>query len=321
MRVVTTLAGHTREEGKGDGPAASARFSLPHDCASTSDGRVFVVDKHVVRVVKDNNVTTLAALPADTRRVSDVASVCWEYYSDTILVGTWNHLARISADGSCTGVAGQLNPIAWGYRDGPASEALFGLIKAIAVDSSRRILIADMFNHRIRYIEPATKSEEEILKSCADFALFPPGLLSLIVSYLPLEVKTLAGSTYGSADGMGTAAQFKYPVDLTVGLNRGVYVADSFDNGIRHITCDGLVTTVAVKLFCTSVAYNFASNRLYASDYRTKKIIGIAVNALRIHSKWNSLAEFEKTCERIRVSPDGTRLLFLESYAIKELLL
>lgn len=62
------------------------------------------------------------------------------------------------------------------------------------------------------------------------------------------QVRLLAGSVPGSSgylDGQGQAAQFNDPRGITVGPTGDVFVADTYNNCVRKITPDGVVTTLA----------------------------------------------------------------------------
>lgn len=129
-----------------------------------------------------------------------------------------NHLIRkISPEGQVSLVAGvYTDPPSFGWDDGDAGIAKFRFPLKVAVDAQDNIYIADRTNHRIRKIDAAT------------------GVVS-----------TIAGSSRGFAEGVGDDAMFDSPLDVAVGNDGTVYVADSGNDRIRKIAPDGTVSTLA----------------------------------------------------------------------------
>lgn len=126
--------------------------------------------------------------------------------------GDNNRIRKLMPDGSVTTVAGSVE----GYADGPGTQAAFNTPSGLALDSEGNLFVADTGNNRIRKITPG-------------------GLVS-----------TVAGDgTAGYADGPRTQAQFDGPIGLAVDTRRNIYVADTYNDRIRKITSDGVVTTVA----------------------------------------------------------------------------
>lgn len=102
-----------------------------------------------------------------------------------------------------------------GDVDGTGTAARFRNLNGITVDSIGNLYVTDSESHKIRKITPA-------------------GVVS-----------TLAGSTTGYADGIGTTAQFNNPTGIIVDNDGNLYVTDSNINKIRKITPAGFVSTVA----------------------------------------------------------------------------
>jgi len=103
-----------------------------------------------------------------------------------------------------------------GYQDGPALSAQFNEPYGVGVDKAGNVYVADMGNQRIRKI--STNG----------------------------QVTTLAGGTYGTNDGIGTAAQFKMPTSVAVDDNGNLYITDSYANRVKKYTpSTGAVVTIA----------------------------------------------------------------------------
>ena len=126
--------------------------------------------------------------------------------------GDHNRIVKIAPDGSITTVAGQRE----GFADGAGAAAAFHTPSAVAIDASGNLYVADTGNHAIRKVTPGG------------------------------AVSTLAGNGQpGYSDGKGSAARFNGPVGVAVDKDGNVFVADTYNDRIRRVAPDGLVTTVA----------------------------------------------------------------------------
>ncbi|MFL6660139.1 MAG: NHL repeat-containing protein [Massilia sp.] len=126
--------------------------------------------------------------------------------------GERNQIIRIAPDGVRSVLAGQGE----GYADGSGAAASFNSPSGIALDKAGNLYVADTGNHAIRKITPQ-------------------GVVS-----------TLAGSgAPGFADGAGKQAQFNGPIGIAVDKGGNVYVSDTYNDRLRKITPEGVVSTIA----------------------------------------------------------------------------
>lgn len=103
-----------------------------------------------------------------------------------------------------------------GFQDGSRAQALFDMPEDVVVDQNGIVYIADTGNHRIRRVDANR------------------------------NVTTIAGSSLGFSDGIGTQARFNYPRGFALDSSGNLYIADAGNNRIRKLDLSrGLVTTVA----------------------------------------------------------------------------
>jgi DNA-binding beta-propeller fold protein YncE len=126
--------------------------------------------------------------------------------------GDGNRIRQITPDGVVSTFAGG----AEGFIDGPGTAAAFNTPSQLAFDRRGNLYVADTGNHAIRKITPGG------------------------------VVTTLAGNGKpGDADGLAATAQFNGPVGVAVDKAGNVFVADTYNDRIRRIAPDGIVTTIA----------------------------------------------------------------------------
>jgi sugar lactone lactonase YvrE len=224
--VVTTVAGLASEWGDADGAGATARFNSPQGLATDAAGNVYVADRdnqEIRKITPAGMVSTLAgssvSMGADDgignrARFFRPTGVAVDGAGNVFVADTRNYTVRkISPAGAVSTLAGRAEEE--GNTNGPGAAARFASPQGIAVDAAGNVYVTDFDSHVIRKISARG------------------------------VVTTLAGSSMGSADGNGAAAQFAYPSGLAIDKDGNLYVGDSHSLTIRKITPGGAVTTVA----------------------------------------------------------------------------
>jgi sugar lactone lactonase YvrE len=211
------LRGSHHTAGFADGQGTSAKFHQPVGITFGPGGDLFVADSinnRIRRVTPTSaNVTTFAgdgeAAYRDSKdgppRFNDPYGITADKDGNLYVVDPPNNRVRkISPEGVVSTLAGDS---ASGHVDGTGTAAKFAHPWGITIDAAGNLYVADSGNHRIRKVTP-------------------DGV-----------VTTVAGSTRGFADGIGTAARFAIPTGIAVHPKTGdLYVADRDNHRIRRIT-------------------------------------------------------------------------------------
>ncbi len=225
-------------------------------------------------------------------------------------VSAGSAVEKVSADGTVSRFAGTG---AEGNADGPGAEAQFGFATGLAIDANGNVYVADNNNHSVRKIAPDGTVSTLAGTGVAGFADGPaasaqfarPESVAVDASgnvYVSDggnagncrlrkitpdgNVSTLAGGEgCTGVDGVGAAAGFGFPWGLAVDSSGNVYVAD-YDVGVRKVTPDGTVTTLAKPAnvtFTPSDVTVDASGNVYAINEDDTLLYRIGTDAAVVH--------------------------------------
>jgi RHS repeat-associated protein len=153
--------------------------------------------------------------PASAARFRDPAGIAIGADGSIYVADAGNNRIRVvrASDGSVSTLAGDGTA---GFADGPGGSAKFNGPRAVAVDASGVVYVADTGNNRIRRIASDG------------------------------SVTTLAGDgTAGLVNGAGAQARFSAPGGLVLDNQGDIYVADTGNASVRFISINGIVSTVA----------------------------------------------------------------------------
>ena len=230
--VIETIAGTGEAGFSGDGEAASAAMLFaPQGVAVDGSGNVYIADTLNHRVRRIDSVTrtissvagsgspTASWTGGEAGQARLDAPVALELDgSGNVLYVDSNRLWKLDASGTVEKLAGS-GSVGDSGDGGPASEAAFHYLHGIVADKAGNVYIADMGNHRIRWIDAAT------------------GLIA-----------TLAGtgeSGYSGDGGPASDARLSWPHDVALDPAGNVLVADTRNHRIRRIdVLTGVIETV-----------------------------------------------------------------------------
>jgi DNA-binding CsgD family transcriptional regulator/sugar lactone lactonase YvrE len=208
--------------------SASAAFEHPVAVAVDGSGRVYVIDGNRVRRLGSQAAPTVAGTgvrgfsgdggPATDALFSSPAAIAFDSEGNLYIADTGNNrIRRVGRDGIITTVAGT-GRRGYGGDGGPAALALLNSPAGIAVGFGDSVFVADTGNNRVRMISANG------------------------------TISTVAGTGeagYAGDGGVASQAVLNSPQGLAVDAEGNLYVTDTFNDRVRKIDLEGVITTIA----------------------------------------------------------------------------
>ncbi|MEX2416323.1 MAG: stalk domain-containing protein, partial [Paenibacillaceae bacterium] len=248
LLTVSTVSGNG-EFGSTNGATADALYRAPQGIALATDGSIFVADtqSHLIRQVKEDQVTTFAGLTLDLDELGlpeggisdgkkeqsvfqDPKGMVVDARGNLFIADNSNNAIRkIDSAGNVTTIAGNPEGLQ-GFADGKGQLALFNQPSDVVVASNGTLYVTDTLNHAIRSITAQGVVATLNAESIRSVEIFD-------------GVVELAGDF---KDGKLSEALFNEPTGLALDAKGNLYVSDTGNQLIRYIDlAAGTVSTVA----------------------------------------------------------------------------
>ena len=231
-RTVQTIAGTGSPGFSGEGgQATAALLNQPTDVVVDRFGNVFVADlgnQRVRRIDGQGTIITVAGVgtggfsgdggPATAAQLNHPAALAVDGSGRVYVADRDNdRVRRVGADGVIQTIAGT-DTAGFSGDGGPATAAQLNQPSGLALDRSGDLFVADAANARVRRIGPNG------------------------------DVTTVAGVGSPGSTGDGgpaTSAQLNFPVDVAVGPDGELYIADFNGDVVRVVLPGGTIRTAA----------------------------------------------------------------------------
>jgi NHL repeat len=238
--TTTTIAGSyegTGESGDG-GPATSATLDSPAGIAVDSSGDIFIADTedNVVREITTNGIIHRIAGNgtegdrgnggrAVSAELDDPQDVAVNSQGDVFIADTYNNVVReITPSGRISTYAGD-GTAGYSGNGGQARRAELNAPTGLAVDSLGNLYIADAGNNVIRRVSTL-------------------GIITTVAGDYAADQSSDGLGGFSGDGGPATDAQLNSPQGIAIDRAGDLFIADTFNNAIREVTPDGIITTL-----------------------------------------------------------------------------
>jgi sugar lactone lactonase YvrE len=229
--VIATVAGNGTRGYSGDGgPATTAQLRYPVGVTADSHGNLFVADQFNYRIRKvspEGVITTVAGNgdsgysgdggPATSAQLLSPEAVTADSQGNLFIVDTSDHrIRKVSPGGDITTFAGN-GTRGYSGDGGPATSAQLRDPRGVSADARGNVFIADSNGASVRKVSPG-------------------GIIT-----------TVAGSgafNYAGDGGPATSAGLAAS-GMAADPGGNLFIADWFNNRIRKVSPNGIITTVA----------------------------------------------------------------------------
>ena len=257
--VISTLAGGSMPATTANGPQLSIPLAL--NVAVDSAGNAYFASglQNAVYKADPNGVVTRIAGtgvsgfsgdggPALNALLSNPSAVAVDAQGNVYIADSVNRrIRKVDTSGNITTAAGNGICCTPTGDTGPATNAQVGTPYGIAVDSSGNLYFSDISNHIVRKVNGA-------------------GIITTVAGN--------GSSGYSGDSGPATSAKLYYPYGLAPDSNGNLFIADSYNQRIRQVDTNGIITTVAGNGTCC-----YSGDGTAATNARLAYPFGVAVDA------------------------------------------
>ncbi len=237
--TISTFAGISTTGFSGDGGLATvAELDFPQNVAiSATTGNIYIADAYNerIRMVNTNGmITTIAGNGTSAYSGDGGAATAAEFIgpygveadnSGNVYIADWlnNRIRKVNTSGIISTIAGSGTG---GYSGdgGPATAAKLMQPSGLFADRSGNLYFTDDNNNGVRMVNTG-------------------GIISTIAGNGYDAGLSMGG--YSGDGGSATAAELSWPSEVTQDDTGNIYIADEYNNRIRKVDTNGIISTVA----------------------------------------------------------------------------